>query len=240
MFRLPEYPRVEYRAAANHDRVTPRVREDLPDVFRRYDVAVDDHRDTDRLLDPRDPGVIDGPFMPLFARPAMYGECRDAGIFTHPRDIDDADAGRVPSEAGLERHRHLHGFDDGGGELLHFRDVAEEPRTGPPHGDIADPATAVDVNEVRIKVLGQMRRTFHRRDIPPVDLYADWAFLLPEEHLLLRLPGTADEPVRIHKLRVDDVRPHPLANRAEREIRDILHGSEEYPLLQVDIADSHT
>jgi len=90
------------------------------------------------------------------------------------------------------------------------------------------------------KALGKLRRPFHRRDIPAVDLYADRALLLAEKHFLLRLAGPADESVRVDKFRVDNIRPHPLADRPERVIRHVLHGREEYPLVQFDVADFHT
>jgi len=69
------------------------------------------------------------------------------------------------------------------------------------------------------KALGKLRRPFHRRDIPAVDLYADRALLLAEKTFFAsscREP--ADESVRVDKFRVDDVRPHPLADRPERVI----------------------
>ena len=74
---------------------------------------------------------------------------------------DDADALLVPAKARLHGHRQVRRADDARDDLLHLRQVAQQPGPGSAQRHIAHPAAAVDVDEVWVLRAGDLSSFLH-------------------------------------------------------------------------------
>ena len=77
-------------------------------LFERGDVAVDDERNRDRILDGAHRAPIGLALVELAARAAMHGDHLHAGSFRAARQLRRVERAIVPAEPHLQRHRHLH------------------------------------------------------------------------------------------------------------------------------------
>src|ERR1051326_7562575 len=105
---------------------------------------------------------------------------------------------------------------------------------------IADPAPAIDVDQIRLKFLCHASGAFHGSSFSAVDLNAEWPFFRKEHHLSMSFLRLPDEPFRIHKFGVHDISAQLLANEAEWNVRHILHRCKEQSLWNLNIIDVHT
>ena len=80
-------------------------------LLERGDVAVDDERNADRILDRAHRAPIGFALVELAAGAAMHRDHLHAGGFGAARQFRRVARAIVPAEPHLQRHRHLHGGD---------------------------------------------------------------------------------------------------------------------------------
>ena len=150
MFGLSEDPGIGYSGASNHDSVTS-CGEHGFDVLGRHDVSVTDERDRDRFLDALQPGPVSKTPMGLGARAAVQCEHFGSGRFNHFGHIHDDNGILVPAKACFDRNREFGAADGCFDDLFKQGKVFQESGAFGTGHMILHPATAIDVDEIRVE-----------------------------------------------------------------------------------------
>ena len=156
----------------------------------------------------------------------MNGQRLDATILQLFSQLGDDELLVVPAEARLHR--------DGQADRLHhllrhlqqLRNVLQHTRPGTLPGHLLHRTAEVQVDEVRSRLLHNLRRLDHRLHVAPVNLYAHGPLLVTDGQLADSRLHIAHQRLCRDKLRINHRRPEPLTQHPEAQIGHILHGSQ--------------
>jgi len=110
---------------------------------------------------------------------------------------------------------------------LNERQILETARAAISLHDLLDGTTEVDVDELRLKDIGnQARRLAHCERIRPEDLNSNRTFVCAEPKLVQRVSVLTADSLRGQKLGDDYVRTKATAESPERRLRHSSHRSE--------------
>ena len=234
-----EDERMTDRSTTDHHGIGTRHIKGALHVLRRLDIAIQDYGNVHNLLDLRDPRPVCLSVMPHITGTTVYGQGCSAGIFDHPRYIQDHDGVAAPTQARLHRDGTLAGVDDGARKSLHLWRILQKGSSGIAYHHVLHPAAEVNVDEVRTRFLGPLCRLDHHVDIAAKDLNGHRTFLFGQAQLLHRTTGVPDEAVAGDKLGVHDVCAVSAADQAEGEVGNVLHRRKQDSLLHLYMSNAH-
>ena len=134
----------------------------------------------------------------------------------------------------------MDGIDDRASDLEHTRNVAQQSCSGALTGNSLHRTAEVKVDDVRVEGLHYLCGLDHRLHLLAVDLDADGALIVVDDHLLQCGGNGADDGVGGHKFCIDHCGAVALAELAESDIRHILHGcKKQWPATKINIAYLH-
>src|SRR3989338_2822329 len=229
---LTEDPGVGEGAAADHDTVAADGEHPLR-VFRGDDVAVTNDGDRDHFFDLLQPMPIRLAGVGLAARAAVDGDRFGAGLLDHARNVFDHDTAGVPPQTGFHGDRELGRFNGCLHDFFKAREIFQERGPVSVRDMVLDPATAVDVDEIRPETLGPARGLGHGILDAAKKLNGDRAFLFNDLDLVQGLGDPADNGLAAGKFRVDDVRAQALAEDPAGRVRHVLHGRQDNGFVDV-------
>ena len=164
-------PRPALRAAPDHDGVGAGSEQRDVGIVEWLNVAIDDDRDRDRLLDGAHRRPVGMAVVELAAGTAVHGDKRDARLFGAARQIGRVERGVVPAKPHFQRHRNLdrrHDCLDQGERMV---EIAHQRRTGLAVGDVFGRAAHVDVDDLGAARLGDARAFGHPLRLAARDLH---------------------------------------------------------------------
>ena len=143
--------------------------------------------------------------------------------------------GFVPAETGLDGNGPAHCLHDRLGDGHHLVGIAHHPGACPAPRDLGDGTAEVDVDHIRPVPAYQfdgmvchLRGLDHRFKDMTVDLDAHGGFFFEGLHLGKGLRGIPDEAVGGDEFGVDHISPLLPAEDAERNVRHVLHRSQQH------------
>ena len=128
--------------------------------------------------------------------------------------------------AGLDRHRQVGFFDHGGGDSKHFRYILQNARAGTFARHFAHGAAPVDVDEVGFGLFHHLETAQQFILVGTKNLYTKGSLLGGEAHLSEAFFGVAVKGFGGDELGDEQIGPHFLAQLAEGEVGDVVHGGE--------------
>ncbi len=159
------------RAAPDHHGVGAGRRKRRIGIVKIFDVAVDDDRDRDCILDRADRRPIGAALVELAAGAAMHRNEPHAGCLRAPRQFGRVTQSIIPAEPHLESDRHPHRADHRLDQAERMIEIAHQRRAGLAAGDVARRTTHVDVDDGRAEVFGNARALLHPAGLATGDLH---------------------------------------------------------------------
>ena len=236
---LGDEPRPAIAAAANHDPVGAGFRQGPVDLFQARDIAIDDDRDRNCLLDRADKAPIGLPGVKLTARAAVHRDHADAAGFGDFGESRRVAVIVVPARAHLEGDRQIDGLNRGFEDARGMQFVAHQGRAGMAVDDLFDRAAEIDVDKRRATIRIELGRLGHDPRLAAGELDGHRLLLgaaLRHREGLARL---ADRRLAGDHLRDDKRGPLLLDDAAERQIGHPGHRRQDDRVFKCDRAEAN-
>ena len=189
---LRQQPRPAISTAPDHQAVSARLFKRRGAVRDGADIAVDDHRDRDRVLDRANERPVCLAPVHLVAGAAMDGDHLHAQILCNPRQFGGVEAIVAPAHPHLDRDRHLNRLDGGLDQPCRQRNVAHQGGTGIAVDHLLYRAAHIDIDDRRAAIFDQLGCLAHLHRIAADQLHRDRILGGIPHCLLHRLPCFAD------------------------------------------------
>jgi hypothetical protein len=231
-------------AAPDHHPVGAGLGQGRLHILKAADVAVDDHRDRDRLLDPSHESPIGRAAIHLAAGPAVNRDRLNAAVLGDSGQARCVAALVVPAGPHLEGHRQGNRGRRGGQDPRRQAFVAHQRRAGLLVDHFFHRATEVDVDDRGTPVLVESRRLGHGLGVAARQLHRHRRLRLIAGRELARilnpLPGRSDHRVAGDHLRDHQPSAEALDQAPKRRIRHPRHGRQDHRRLDGDGTNLHS
>ncbi len=191
---LADEPGPAKARAADHHAIRAGEAQGFKGIFSRFDVAVHQQGQRNRLADPRDRAPIRLSLVELLAGAPMHRDERKAMRLGPPREFGRVEAGMVPSKTHFERDGDGNGAFNGGDQAFRMVEITHQRRARPAIDHAFGGATHVDVNDIRARGLGhagplghgvrRAARELHHMQAKPPALGAQARFFLAGRELV--------------------------------------------------------
>ena len=187
-------------------------------------VAEDGDMHTGVVLHLTDEGPVGGALVHLGLGAAVDAEGGDADVLEPFGEFDNRLVVGIVTEAGLDGDGEMGTADEGFGDMQHLGNVAEDATAGTFASHLADGTAPVDVDEVGLLLLHDVEALDKFLFIGTEYLDADGVLCRGEEHLATAFLGIAVKGLRGDELGDKQVGTEFLAELAEWEVGDVVHG----------------
>ena len=223
---LLEYPGVADGCTADEDAVDAVASACFDSLLGGGDVAVAEDRDMHAgvVLDLADEGPVGGALVHLGLGAAVDAEGGDADVLQPLGKLYDGLVVRVISETGFDGDREVGPLDQGRGDLEHLGYVLQDAAASAFASHLADRAAPVDVDEVGLLLLHNVETLQQFLLVGTEYLDADGVLGRGEAHLAKAFLGIAVQGFRGYELGDKKVGTELLAQFAEGEVGDVVHG----------------
>ncbi len=233
---LSRPPWAPLRGATDHHRVGAGQCQRLARVVVTVDIAVDDHRDGDAVLDRAHGPPVGAPLVELAAGAPMHRDETDAGLLGAACKIGRVDRTVVPAEPHLQRDRHRDCRHGGLDQARCMIEVAHERGSRLAAGNVPRRAAHVDIDDRRARTFRDAGALAHPAGFATGELHhmdRDVLAFGPQQ----RLGASFDQRVAGGHLRHHQAHPEPRGRAPERRIGHPRHRRQNHRIRQRDAAD---
>ena len=161
MHHLAQQPRFAIGPAANHHAICTGEPQGFFGIFDRADIAIDDHRQGNGLLNVRNKFPVRMAFIHLASGAAMHRDHLRAEIFGNMGEFGCIAAIIIPTRPHFHRHRYVDRLHRRIDQRRGQRQIPHQGGTGIPVHNLFDRAAHIDVDNRRAAILVQTRCLGH-------------------------------------------------------------------------------
>jgi len=146
----------------------------------------------------------------------------------------------IPAQPRLDGDRQTHGINHGAGNLQHQRHIAQHACPRPLARHAFDGTAEVEVDDIGVRLLHNLRGFDHCCHVAPVDLDGHGAFGITDVQFLFGFADRAYQGIGRHELGVHHVGSKLFTHQAESGIGNVFHrGKQHGAFAQVNSGNLH-